>query len=720
MCKYSFSASTLAASLHTVLNVVSQYDELELDFVRQHEVASSLADLPDEEDVQLALSQVKNGKAAGSSGILPEMLKVGQESREFICMILTLVRAVWREKCVPQDWRDAILVPVPKKGNLHCCDNWRGIALLDVVGKLVGRVIQNRLQKLAECVLPESQCGFRRGRGCTDMIFVVRQLAEKAIEHNSNQYLVFVDLRKAYDSVPRSALWIALQKLGVPDDLITLIKSFHQDMKARLRVDGEMLEEIEVANGLRQGCTMAPTLFNLYACVVAERWLDRVKTIEGVGTLVVNKQDGRLFRRSLRNASGTLLYKGEFADDVVLFACSREAACTAIEAYIEVASSLGLTVSFPKTKFMVVGAVVSVDDHQPLAVGGGLIEWVDLFPYLGSVIEDQGSIDAEVDRRIANASRAFGALRQSVFDDCHLSIRTKRCVYQACVLSTLLYGSECWTPLRRHLKRLDSFHNRCIRAVLKISNKQQWEQHISSAVVRQRWGDMETIATKLRRRRLEWLGHVARMTVCRLPRICLFGWLAQVRPFHGPKRRWRDLVKSDLQSLEISDGCWCALAQDRRQWRELCLQCLAVQQDCTQVKDVICALCGRSFRRECDKARHKCIAERERPIEEQSGAVQCPRCERWFYSAGGLAVHRCSMLERPPQATNTVSDHPILCSVCDRTFSRPGDLKRHKCLDERARPICEQRGAVQCQHCQCWMRSAGGLAMHQRKCCPPS
>ena len=153
------------------------------------------------------------------------------------------------------------------------------------------------------------------------MIFVVRQLAEKAIEHNSNQYLVFVDLHKAYDSVPRSALWIALQKLGVPDDLITLIKSFHQDMKARLRVDGEMLEEIEVANGLRQGCTMAPTLFNIYACVVAERWLDRVKTIEGVGTLVVNKQDGRLFRRSLRNASGTLLYKGEFADDVVLFAC---------------------------------------------------------------------------------------------------------------------------------------------------------------------------------------------------------------------------------------------------------------------------------------------------------------------------------------------------------------------------------------------------------------
>ena len=86
---------------------------------------------------------------------------------------------------VPQEWVDAITVPIPKKGNLHCCDNWRGIALLDVAGKLVARVVQNRLQVLAERELPESLCGFRQGRGCTDMIFMVRQLAEKAIEHQT-------------------------------------------------------------------------------------------------------------------------------------------------------------------------------------------------------------------------------------------------------------------------------------------------------------------------------------------------------------------------------------------------------------------------------------------------------------------------------------------------------------------------------------------------------
>ena len=66
---------------------------------------------------------------------------------------------------------DAVLVPIPKKGDLSSCDNWRGIALLDVVGKVVARVLQEQLQRIVEDELPESQCGFRKGRGCTDMIF---------------------------------------------------------------------------------------------------------------------------------------------------------------------------------------------------------------------------------------------------------------------------------------------------------------------------------------------------------------------------------------------------------------------------------------------------------------------------------------------------------------------------------------------------------------------
>ncbi len=109
---------------------------------------------------------------------------------------------------------------------------------------------QERLQVLAEEELPESQCCFRKGRSCTDMIFTVRQLMEKSWEHRAKLFVTFLD---AYDSVPRSALWVALRKLGVPDQTIQLVKSFHQDMQAKICLEGKLLEEIDVDNGLRQG-----------------------------------------------------------------------------------------------------------------------------------------------------------------------------------------------------------------------------------------------------------------------------------------------------------------------------------------------------------------------------------------------------------------------------------------------------------------------------------
>ena len=79
--------------------------------------------------------------------------------------------------------------------------------------------------------------------------------------------------------------------------------------------------------------------------------------------------------------------------------------------------------------------------------------------------------------------QTFGALRQAVFKDNTLTIITKRAFNRACVLLVLLYDGECWTLMRRHLKELDSFHHRCICSVLGITNRQQWDEHISSEKV---------------------------------------------------------------------------------------------------------------------------------------------------------------------------------------------------------------------------------------------
>ena len=418
--------------------------------------------------------------------------------------------------------------------------------------------------------------------------------------------------------------------------------------------------------------------------------------------------------------------KGEYADDVVLVASSRTAAEATGRAYVDVTRAFGLTVSLPKTKFMVVGHGVTDEDKLPLALEDeGIIEWVSEFPYLGSLIAEDGRSHVEVDKRIANASKAFGALKRAVFKDAHLSVATKRSVYRACVLSVLLYGSECWIPLRSDLKKLNSFHHRCVRTVLGITNRRQWEEHISSAMVREQWGDVETIETKLVKRRLEWLGHIARMQEHRLPKLCLFGWLPRTRPCGGPRRRWRDLVKRDLRAVEIGDE-WYSVAQDRGKWRDVWNQRLSEHQQIQEArrlgmeKNVVCSECRRLFRREQDKACHKCIAERRRPVSEQTGAVQCEVCRRWFKSRGGLAVHRCKRevdLETDDEGGGVAvaSQGQVVCRECGRTFSRQGDFKRHKCILERSKPVEEQRGSLQCVTCQRWFRSAGGLSVHRRR-----
>ena len=102
---------------------------------------------PSLDELQQAIRSVSNNKAAGESGILPEMVKHAGAS--FQDALLDLVHKVWQEGAVPQNWRDAGLVPIPKKGDPIQCDNWRGIALLDVIGKVVGRLLQNHLQHLS-------------------------------------------------------------------------------------------------------------------------------------------------------------------------------------------------------------------------------------------------------------------------------------------------------------------------------------------------------------------------------------------------------------------------------------------------------------------------------------------------------------------------------------------------------------------------------------------
>ena len=108
-------------------------------------------------------------------------------------------------------------------------------------------------------------------------------------------------------------MWKALRKLGIPENVIAIIQSFHENMSAQICCNGKLSDDIKVDNGLRQGCSMAPTLFNLYVCLMVERWKEKVKDVEGVGILLTYKLDEKLFRQYTRNAKQVHLTGGQFA-----------------------------------------------------------------------------------------------------------------------------------------------------------------------------------------------------------------------------------------------------------------------------------------------------------------------------------------------------------------------------------------------------------------------
>ncbi|PIK49422.1 hypothetical protein BSL78_13685 [Apostichopus japonicus] len=136
-------------------------------------------------------------------------------------------------------------------------------------------------------------------------------------------------------------------------------------------------------------------------------------------------------------------------------------------------------------------------------------------------------------------------------------------VYQACVLSTLLYGSETWTTHAKQEKKLNVFHMRCFRKILGIT----WEDKVTNSEVLSK-AKLSTIFAMLSERHLRWLGHVHRMEEGRIPKNLLYGQLECGSRSKGrPHLRYRDSCKRDLQSANIDINSWEDLASQRSAWR---------------------------------------------------------------------------------------------------------------------------------------------------------
>ena len=123
-----------------------------------------------------------------------------------------------------------------KKGDLILSGNHRGIMLLEAAYKIVTILLLNRLQPIAEKLDHEQQCGFRPGRGCNDAIFTIKMAMKKRKEHSQETWILFLDLVKAFDRVPRELLWELLSKFGVPGKLVRLPKALHRDATVKFEI----------------------------------------------------------------------------------------------------------------------------------------------------------------------------------------------------------------------------------------------------------------------------------------------------------------------------------------------------------------------------------------------------------------------------------------------------------------------------------------------------
>ena len=338
---------------------------------------------PSIEELSKAIDKLPLGKATGKDGIPAEVIKSGKLS--LLVPLHKLLTQCWKEGSAPQDLKDANIITLYKyKGHRCDCNNYRGISLLSIVGKLFARIIFHRLQTLADRIYPGSQCGFRFQRSTVDMIFSVCQLQKKCRKQNQPLYLALIDLAKAFELVSRDGLFTILPLIGCPPKLLSIVKSFHDGIRSTVQFDGDISVDFGVKSGVKQGCLLVPTLFGIFFSLL----LKHAFKSSTDGVYLHSRSDSHLFnivrlRAKSKRRTGNIRDL-LFADDAALVSHSEEGLQRLLDRFSNSCDLFGLTISLKKTK--VIGQATP---SQPLLnTHEENLEVVHQFLYLGSTVTD--------------------------------------------------------------------------------------------------------------------------------------------------------------------------------------------------------------------------------------------------------------------------------------------------------------------------------------------
>jgi uncharacterized coiled-coil protein SlyX len=211
------------------------------------------------QELTQALQDMASHKAPGHDGVITEFYKalwpiIGKE-------FLDMIQAALVNGRLPKGMNDGVISLIPKEGNRNSLNHWRPISLLNVPYKIWAKAMQLRVQPVLMEIICPDQTAFLPMRFILDTIFLTHETLTVAKRTNQPLLLLKMDFSKAYDRVDLRFLYAALVKFGFPAEFMSMVKLLFHQAEACVSINGRITKKFQHAQGVRQGCPLAPYLF---------------------------------------------------------------------------------------------------------------------------------------------------------------------------------------------------------------------------------------------------------------------------------------------------------------------------------------------------------------------------------------------------------------------------------------------------------------------------